>query len=237
MWEAIQHVGTPIALLAFIVAVVSYAYRKNLLHKIELIKTAPDQARPDLIRAMLQSYSIREDNLTRQQKYELLRSVIDEKGKRFRIIAFVSVVVSLVLATVIVIITIVTHTPNIVGSNDDSVPLSMPLRVELGITKPHDKDSVSRDSVIEWTTPFPDWNHYVIVTPNSTHTNSVQEAPAMVQGHTGSAQARFGEAGGGPGEQFTVQILATKSKLLTRSLTENPPDAKFSKPITVTLSE
>lgn len=95
IWEIIPKIGTPIALIAFVAALVFYYLRSQLKHKLDLIKSAPATERADLIEGTLGDFSIDADELTRQQKYELLKQKLEHRAHRFRLALNVSLVLSL----------------------------------------------------------------------------------------------------------------------------------------------
>ena len=115
VWESIQYAGTPLTLIAFLVAVAALAYRRILSSRIDAITAAPEDARGALVDKLLESYSISKDNLTRQQKFELMREVLAGKAARFRIAAIVAVVFAMLLAIVLVV--------SILAANDQPQPM------------------------------------------------------------------------------------------------------------------
>ena len=106
---------------------------------------------------------------------------------------------------------------------------------QIVLTSPTDGAEVGADSTISGKTSLPDLNHYIIVTPTRIGTSFVQNQPALVNRADGSItwKAIFGGAQLGVGEQFTIRILATKSKLPAEPLSKEPADAVFSNLITV----
>ena len=98
-FEAIRFVGTPIALIAFIVAVGAYVYRSSLLSRRKLLEAAPPDDRARLLEATIRDFSqIQTENLTRDQRYQLALRLIEERAARFRTMALVGVVLSAFLA-------------------------------------------------------------------------------------------------------------------------------------------
>lgn len=94
---------------------------------------------------------------------------------------------------------------------------------------------VEFDDRILGTTPFPELNHYIVVTPVRVGTAFVQDNPASVNRVDGtfSGTARFGGAEVGVGEQFIVRVLATKTILPAGPLTHEPENAVTSNSVTV----
>jgi len=72
--------------------------------EINLIKTAPEADRKSLIERAIGNYHIKDDNLTRQQKYQLMLEVMNQRGKRFRLGAFIAFATALIFAIAIVLI-------------------------------------------------------------------------------------------------------------------------------------
>ena len=69
MFEAIQYVGTPIALVAFIVAAAAYVYRGRLEERRKLIESAPEQERARVMESTLRDFStVPTDTLTKEQR-------------------------------------------------------------------------------------------------------------------------------------------------------------------------
>ncbi len=106
---------------------------------------------------------------------------------------------------------------------------------QIVITSPTDGAEVAFDDKILGTTPFPEMNHYIVVTPVKIGTAFVQDNPASANRVRGtfSGTARFGGAEVGVGEQFIVRVVATRSKLPAGPLTHEPDDAVPSNSVTV----
>jgi hypothetical protein len=101
MWRAIQYVTTPITLIAFVVAVSAWLYRARIFERKRLIETAKTEDRAELVLAVLKTYPIPCDNLTRDQKFELLKKLVQQDANRFRTIAIVAVLISILTAAVL----------------------------------------------------------------------------------------------------------------------------------------
>ena len=122
----------------------------------------------------------------------------------------------------------------------DDAKLSKPITVrrtkpteQITISFPTNGADVSLDEKVNGTTAFNDLNHYIVVTPLRAGTPFVQTQPASVSNGTFIGSARFGSANVGVGEQFTVQVLATKATLTAGALAQKPADAVVSNLITV----
>ena len=98
MWEAIGSVSSGLALAAFIVAAAVALLRRRLLHKENLIKSAPETERSSLVQAALDSYSIDTTDLTKQQRYDLIMEQIRQRARRFRITSVVIVILAFLAA-------------------------------------------------------------------------------------------------------------------------------------------
>lgn len=105
---------------------------------------------------------------------------------------------------------------------------------EFIITTPTEGASVPITDLIRGKTPFPEMNHYVVVTPIGTGDDWVQDNPVKVfAGGTWTGLARFGTSDVGAGEKFLVRSLATKATLEPGPLKAVPRDAVFSEAVTV----
>jgi hypothetical protein len=105
---------------------------------------------------------------------------------------------------------------------------------QFAITLPTSGATVGLDDRVSGSTPFAGLNHYIIVIPLRVGTAYVQDQPATVSNGRFDGRARFGGVSVGIGEQFAVQILATKSTLPAGPLLKQPEDAVLSNSITVT---
>jgi len=97
MWEIITKIGTPISLIAFVIAVIFKYLNSRASNKINLIKLAPEDKRPSLIEAALETYNLKDDNLTKAQKYDLIKTVLRDKAKRFNISAAVFLIITIII--------------------------------------------------------------------------------------------------------------------------------------------
>lgn len=87
MWEAVKHIETSLSLAAFIFAVITYIILRHQKNKITLLKSLPEDKRWELLNKGLEGYNITQDNLTKEQKFELMKAVITQKAEyRNRII-------------------------------------------------------------------------------------------------------------------------------------------------------
>ena len=107
---------------------------------------------------------------------------------------------------------------------------------QIEITTPTDGAEVALNDRILGRTSYPDFNHYIVVTPVKTSNSSVQDRPATVNRSDGTfaGTVRFGGVEVGGGEQFVVRIVATKSTLSAGALITQPSDTISSNAVTVT---
>src|SRR4028119_502677 len=111
MWEQVQHVKEPLIAVAFLVATIAAfilkAYSVRAKHRLEMIKTAPEHDRASLIEATLETYHLKQDNLNREQKFNLIQTVLLRKAERFKIGALVMVTITILIIVVIVILAVI----------------------------------------------------------------------------------------------------------------------------------
>lgn len=102
MFQAIQYVGTPIALVAFVIAVIAYAYRARLVERRKTIESAAEADRGRLLEATLRDFTtVNTETLTREQRYQLAMRLIEERAAKVRVMAIVAIVSAIILAAVI----------------------------------------------------------------------------------------------------------------------------------------
>ena len=106
--EWIGSVGTPIALVAFVIGVAAYAYRLQLDHRRGLVESASDKERGELVRSLLEGFPhIATEDLSEPTRRALVERIIRERAAKFRLIANVSVIFAVILALVIIVVTLV----------------------------------------------------------------------------------------------------------------------------------
>lgn len=98
IFEFIDNVGTPIALVAFFLAVALYIYKHRVNGKLNLIKSAPEKDRSKLIEASMETYHLTNDNLTKDMKYNLVIKVIEEKRKRLTIYIIALITLAVIIS-------------------------------------------------------------------------------------------------------------------------------------------
>ncbi len=121
MWGAVPMIATPIALVAFAVAVVSVILRARNNRARELIETAPEDERAELVRHALETYSIRDDDLAPEQKFQLVAKVIEARAARFRLVTICSVVVATIFAAVVIAIVLFGESSDVVVDDHEPV--------------------------------------------------------------------------------------------------------------------
>lgn len=102
-WEVVQNIGTPLALAAFIVAVIGALYSNKLRQKIDLLNTIPEDKRASIIEKEMETYHISNDNLTKSQKFELMKAVIAQRASRLKILILTSFIFAVVLSVSVVV--------------------------------------------------------------------------------------------------------------------------------------
>lgn len=100
MWEAIRSVTTGLALVAFIWAGVVLILRLRIRREERLIRTAPEQQRPELVKQALESRHVDPENLTKSAQFSVLMERMRMESERFRIRAIVTCVLACLFAAV-----------------------------------------------------------------------------------------------------------------------------------------
>jgi len=111
MWEQLQHVKEPLMAVAFLMAIIATVILRvnstRAKQRLEMIKAAPEQDRAGLIEAMFETYHLKQDNLTREQKFNLIQTVLLRKAERFKIGAIVMVATIILFAAAIITLAII----------------------------------------------------------------------------------------------------------------------------------
>lgn len=100
MWQAIEHVTSGFTLCAFIVAVIASVIKARLAHRRELIESAPEEARADLVAKTLEFFDVDTSGLSRKQQYDIAIKQINDRMERFRNTAVVVVILAVTGAVV-----------------------------------------------------------------------------------------------------------------------------------------
>jgi len=98
IWETIQHITTPLALAAFIAALITVIVKRKLVQKKELISEAPPEDRASLIEATFETYHIKDDNLTPDQKFLLVQQVLSQKIQRQKLQSITAIILALIMS-------------------------------------------------------------------------------------------------------------------------------------------
>jgi tetratricopeptide (TPR) repeat protein len=105
IWETIPKITTPFALIAFLATIILFIYKSKWRSKEKIIEGVNESQKLQAINTILRDFSnIDTAELTKKQKYELTQELIAQKIQRFKISAFISVVIAVILATVILIV-------------------------------------------------------------------------------------------------------------------------------------
>ncbi len=111
-FDFIENVGTPTALVAFVVAIAAYVYRLRLENQRRLIEGAEDETRADLVRSALEDFpNVTIDDLSEEKRFALVQQIIRERAARFRRIANLAVILAVLLTIVIVVVTVFFQPP------------------------------------------------------------------------------------------------------------------------------
>lgn len=107
---------------------------------------------------------------------------------------------------------------------------------QLTLTSLTNGAKVGINELVHGATPFPQRNHYVVVTPLRTGESWVQALATLQADNTWTGNAQFGSGDLGINEKFTVRCLATEHDLQPGPLASQPlpSDAVFSPAVTVT---
>lgn len=101
------------------------------------------------------------------------------------------------------------------------------------INSPQNSTDVVLTEIIRGWTPFPELNHYIVVTPEN-GVDYVQDSDVNVsRAGTWTGTATFGSRTVGVGERYLIRGLATESELTPGQLREVPHDAVYSEPVMV----
>jgi hypothetical protein len=95
-WETIKYVTSGLSLVAFLATVAATLYMRRLSRDEQMIRSAPEDKRADLVLATLAFFRIDASKLTKQQQYDLAIRQISDRSRRFSLtallIGFVTIV-------------------------------------------------------------------------------------------------------------------------------------------------
>jgi hypothetical protein len=100
MWQAIGYVTSGFTLCAFVVAAIVLVIKARLTHRRELIETASEEQRADLVARTLEFFAVDTGGLSRKQQHDIAIIQIDHRMERFRIAAWVVVILAVLGALV-----------------------------------------------------------------------------------------------------------------------------------------
>lgn len=108
IFTTIQYVGTPVALIAFIVATVAWSFKVKWKAKADLLEKLSPEDRETFLSKELETYQIdaAQKGVTGKDKVELMRLVILQRLARLKVLALTALVVAIVLAVVIILISL-----------------------------------------------------------------------------------------------------------------------------------
>src|SRR5918911_1154592 len=140
-WEAIKYVSSGITLVAFIIAIAAWIYRTKILERERTIRLAPENERRVLVERTLEFFSIDTAGLSRQQKYNLAIKQIQARAARFRLVAFVIIIIAFL--TTGVSIFAIWRVPESPKPKPDLIPTSTPIPTP--IPTPSDSSNDKQD--------------------------------------------------------------------------------------------
>jgi len=106
MWHSIQYVTSPFALVAFVVASAAYVLRSRVQRDLNFLRELPPDSRERGLNSILGSYSISDRDLTSDQRFELAKTVIEQRLSRLKVIARYAIIAFAILAAVIVAVSL-----------------------------------------------------------------------------------------------------------------------------------
>lgn len=87
--QAAREIGGWAAAAALVAAALARVLRTRLFERRKMIEAAPAEDRAPLIEAALRDFGvIRSEGLTREQRFDLIRSIIDQRLKLYRVVAW-----------------------------------------------------------------------------------------------------------------------------------------------------
>ncbi len=98
IFGSIKNIRTPIALIAFIVAIIAFSYAYTINGQRKLIETAPEAERAKLVEDTVRDFTkIDTDGLTQDQKYKLAIRTIQTREYIFGMTAILAVIIALII--------------------------------------------------------------------------------------------------------------------------------------------
>jgi hypothetical protein len=104
MFGIIPYIATPVALIAFIVAVIATIYRTRSRQNLDLIRSAPANERGNLVERLIEKEGLDKlipGNLNRDQRYNLTMEILQQRVTRLKIIALCAVMIVFIGASLV----------------------------------------------------------------------------------------------------------------------------------------
>lgn len=120
MWEAIKYVGTPLTLLAFVVAVAAQIYRARTINLRKLVDSVPEADRAGLIESTLRDFTVVDTTaMTRTQKHDLAVRALDQRERRLRAVLVTATVLTLLFLATVVALEVLRNRPPLVAASTE----------------------------------------------------------------------------------------------------------------------
>jgi hypothetical protein len=162
-----------------------------------------------------------------------LNNWIDKWRPLIQVIGVIVAVIGVIIAYVGLSMQI--HNVGTTASSTEQAVKKLAEANQFRITYPANGGIVDSTDIVRGITPYPNSNHYIVVTPIKGGGDWVQEGPMKIStGNVWIGRAIFGAAAVGAGEGFVIRAIATNSTLSPGTLNEVPEDAIFSESIVVT---
>ena len=132
MWTAISYVSSGVILVAFLAAVGAWLYRSKMVQLESLIGSAAEADRAQLVANALEVFHVDSSGLTKAQQYQLALEQIRARQERYRLIAVVIIIVS-ILAAAVAVFAIVNGSESDNGATPEGLAEARPLTLELRV--------------------------------------------------------------------------------------------------------
>jgi hypothetical protein len=103
IWTALPEIGTGISLVAFVVAIVFYAYRSHLKSRATIIANMPEQDRLKAIDATAEFLRVDVTGLTSKAKHDIVSQQLRLRARRDTMLAGIALVVAILLGIVAIL--------------------------------------------------------------------------------------------------------------------------------------
>ena len=88
-WSAIGQVTSVLSLVAFVAACLVEMHRRRMLRQERLIGLLPEEERAQQVETVLDRFSVKTTDLTKDQRYRLARKLLEQRAERFRLFVVV----------------------------------------------------------------------------------------------------------------------------------------------------